>query len=161
MANFKPFVSTDKFSMQTLNNKFSEVVADFNADNAKIDAAIKAVAENGANAAQIAVGTYVGTGASGAEHPNTLTFSFVPKLVLVVQADTGLDLGADGSYWQCSFLWNPGINTLTLAYYTTGWMASHVTFAQQNKSLSWWVTDNRPTNQLNTNGTTYFYLALG
>lgn len=43
MANFKPFVSTDKFSMQTLNNKFSEVVADFNADNQKIDAAIKAV----------------------------------------------------------------------------------------------------------------------
>ena len=40
MATFKPFVATDKFSMQTFNNKLQEIVDDFNADNAKIDAAL-------------------------------------------------------------------------------------------------------------------------
>ena len=40
MATFKPFKATDEFSMQTFNDKFEEVVADFNADNAKIDAAL-------------------------------------------------------------------------------------------------------------------------
>lgn len=40
MATFKPFVSTDKFSMQTFNNKLQEMVDDFNADNLKIDAAL-------------------------------------------------------------------------------------------------------------------------
>ena len=135
--------------------------ADFNADNQKIDAAIKAVADGGANAARIAVGTYVGTGQCGTEHPNVLTFDFVPKLVLVANAENGITLGDDGAYWQGSVVWTDGMTTVTLAHYTTGWMTSHVTFAQQNKSLSWWVTDNRPINQLNANGITYFYLALG
>ena len=40
MATFKPFKATDKFSMQTFNDKFEEVVADFNADNLKIDTAL-------------------------------------------------------------------------------------------------------------------------
>ena len=40
MATFKPFKATDEFSMQTFNDKFEEVVADFNADNLKIDTAL-------------------------------------------------------------------------------------------------------------------------
>ena len=40
MATFKPFKATDEFSMQTFNDKFEEVVADFNADNLKIDVAL-------------------------------------------------------------------------------------------------------------------------
>lgn len=43
MATFKPFKATDKFSMQTFNDKFEEVVTDFNADNAKIEAALTEV----------------------------------------------------------------------------------------------------------------------
>lgn len=42
MVTFNPFKATDKFSMQTFNDKFEEVVTDFNADNAKIDAALAA-----------------------------------------------------------------------------------------------------------------------
>ncbi len=43
MATFKPFVATDKFSMQTFNNKLQEIVDDFNADNAKVEAAVEQV----------------------------------------------------------------------------------------------------------------------
>lgn len=57
MVTFKSFVSTDKFSMQTFNDKFEEVVTDFNADNAKIDAALAA-----AGNCRIVTGSYMGTG---------------------------------------------------------------------------------------------------
>ena len=60
MATFKPFVSTDKFSMQTFNDKFEEVVADFNADNLKIDTAL-----NQKGNCRIVTGSYTGTGESG------------------------------------------------------------------------------------------------
>lgn len=48
MATFKPFKATDEFSMQTFNDKFEEVVADFNADNLKIDTALQNLKEDSA-----------------------------------------------------------------------------------------------------------------
>ena len=60
MATFKPFKATDKFSMQTFNDKFEEVVADFNADNLKIDTAL-----NQKGNCQIVTGSYTGTGKYG------------------------------------------------------------------------------------------------
>ena len=60
MATFKPFKATDEFSMQTFNNKFEEVVTDFNADNLKIDTAL-----NQKGNCRIATGGYVGTGEYG------------------------------------------------------------------------------------------------
>ena len=60
MATFKPFKATDKFSMQTFNDKFEEVVTDFNADNLKIDTALAA-----AGNCRIVTGSYTGTGESG------------------------------------------------------------------------------------------------
>ena len=67
MATFKPFKATDEFSMQTFNDKFEEVVTDFNADNAKIDTALAALntAVAGAGNCRIATGSYVGTGEYG------------------------------------------------------------------------------------------------
>lgn len=50
---------------------------DFNADNAKIDAAIAAAVT------RFATGTYRGTGEYGEAHPNSLTFDFQPKIVVV------------------------------------------------------------------------------
>ena len=56
--------------------------ADFNADNAKIDAALAAAASGGA---KIAAGTYTGTGTYGVGNPNSLTFDFEPKLVIIMR----------------------------------------------------------------------------
>lgn len=42
---FTPFTETDNFSMESFNNKFNDLVTDFNADNAKIDAALKQTAD--------------------------------------------------------------------------------------------------------------------
>ena len=57
---------------------------DFNADNAKIDAALKAVADGGA---KLAVGTYTGTGNST---DTTVTVGFFGKVSVV-----GLDAPAE------------------------------------------------------------------
>ena len=52
---------------------------DFNADNAKIDAALAA-----AGNCRIVTGSYTGTGESGEYHPNTITFEGKPLLVFIV-----------------------------------------------------------------------------
>ena len=52
---------------------------DFNADNAKIEAALAA-------GVKIATGSYTGDGTYGSDHPNTLTFPFTPKVVFLFNA---------------------------------------------------------------------------
>ena len=54
--------------------------ADFNADNQKIDAAIKAVAEGNC---RIAVGSYVGTGTHGEANPTSITCPFRPLFIIL------------------------------------------------------------------------------
>ena len=61
---------------------------DFNSDNAKIDAALAGLAAQTAQIAKcgncdLVVGTYTGTGQVGASHPNKLTFSGKPLLVII------------------------------------------------------------------------------
>ena len=90
-------------SNQTTNYQLSQWVksdqvrmGDFNADNAKIDTAIKAEADARAAAdaalsagltlkgnCQMYVGTYIGTGESGQEHPNSYTFPGIPVFYFI------------------------------------------------------------------------------
>jgi hypothetical protein len=71
---------------------------DFNADNAKIDAAIRAEADaraagdatlrtalNAKGNCQIWVTTYKGTGMHGKDSPNSITFPWMPSIVFVVE----------------------------------------------------------------------------
>ena len=59
--------------------------ADFNADNQKIDAAIKANADAiaGAGNCVIETGTYTGTGLYGESNPVTLAFQHTPQIVFL------------------------------------------------------------------------------
>ena len=86
-------------SNQTPNYKLSQweradkvQMEDFNADNAKIDAAIKAesdartalaarVAQKGN--CQIWTGSYIGTGTCGPDHPTSFTFPQKPLLAMI------------------------------------------------------------------------------
>jgi len=112
---------------------------DFNADNAKIDAALKA------NADAIAVyGSYVGNGQYGSSNPKTLTFDGTPLFVAL-----------SGRYHffavkGCSFvqtLSSPSLADLSLPL-TWG-----------DRSVSWYSTENADKQQ-NLSGTDYFYIAL-
>ena len=107
---------------------------DFNADNAKIEAALA----NAGNC-KIKVGSYVGTGAFGKQTPNTVVFNEKPVLVFISGplSMTALHGSPNGSL-------NSG---------------STATVSWQDNSISWYSVQS-VANQLNVSGTTYYYVAL-
>ncbi|MBQ7144661.1 MAG: hypothetical protein IJR65_05835 [Oscillospiraceae bacterium] len=119
---------------------------DFNRDNGLIDAAVAAKAE-------IAVGSYVGTGESGSAHPVTLTFSKPPKLVFVNE-DAHLPVMA-----QPAVLIR-GMTHSNPARSTGGTSATAITISWDNNSVSFYAQSGSPEDQLNKNGVTYFYAAI-
>ena len=92
---------------------------------------------------QIATGSYVGTGTYGANNPNTLTFEFEPKLVMVV---------SQNSY---SFGKNSGIAWMGQPGASNGKI-----FTLSGNSLSWYSSEGT-SSQLNNDSFTYYYFALG
>lgn len=124
--------------------------SDFNADNQKIDTAL-------AGKARITVGSYTGTGEYGAEHPNTLTFDFAPKLFLLFPAlaHQGQDFYAVpgiAQYNPCIVVW--GATTLL----GDGTGSNRITYS--GNTISWW-TNTGAQNQYNTSGQIYHYAAIG
>lgn len=90
---------------------------------------------------QIYAGSYIGTGTYGASNPNTLTFQFAPKMVVVTAT------GAAGLGASTGMLWNgnPTIGSKSVTL--------------DGNALSWY--DSSAANQLNTSGTIYYYVAIG
>lgn len=146
----------------------------FNSDNRKIDAALKTVADaassaqatasaaqstaNGKGNCFIETGSYAGSGTSGQANPNTLTFSFPPKLV-VISADTGspnrspcvLGVFVRGQT-SAQTNWNGNNNGSPTYSVAVSW---------QGNSVSWYFPASSSTTQLNDSGVTYYYAALG
>ncbi len=108
---------------------------------------------------RIGAGRYTGTGAYGQSNPNMLTFSFVPKIVFI--SFTGV---ASETYSGLSI---PFISSCRSAIVFDNRDGSNtridVSWSGQNgtpeNSVSWY--GNSPATQLNINGITYQYIALG
>ena len=114
---------------------------DFNADNAKIDAALAA-----AGNCHIVTGSYVGTGTWGSDHPNTLTFGFSPKVVIIM---------GQKAYSNAITLIAPA----QTAYLSMDSRSVQVTWNETG--VSWYQTNNGADYQLNTQNVIYNYIALG
>ena len=130
-------------------------LADFNQNSDILDAALSnlnaalgskaeqsALAAVTAAAPKIAIGSYVGTDASGSSDPNRLTFDFAPKAL---------------------FVWGPydhgqGIRGQQLYVHLNG-TASRCTTTWNGNTVEWYT--GLPNYQLNTSGDTYCYLAIG
>ena len=97
---------------------------------------------------QYETGSYVGTGTTGQSNPNNLSFSFNPKLVLIVENSTTAN-GMFGVY----------IYNVMITQNNNG-TSQIKSFLNQN-SLSWYITSGIAENQLNKNSTTYYYVAIG
>ena len=117
-------------------------------------AALAAAAGN----CRIAAGSYTGAGQAGADHPNTLTFPFPPKLVVLAVGDAH------------SVLLSP--NAQAAGYYEAYNRYGMLKLTWSGNSLSWYVKGyyngslhggegGDAEQQLNKAGTAYFYLALG
>lgn len=146
--------------------------ADFNADNAKIDAALKAEADARSSAVaeitaqlagkaaqsavtalsgqvakcgncQIWTTTYTGTGQYGADHPNSITFPKVPAIAFVISTES------------CSAMFAPGqTGGATLA---VGGSVLKVSWT--GRTLSW-SQHQHANGQMNNLGETYRVIAL-
>lgn len=105
---------------------------------------------------RVAVGSYVGTGGSGASAPNSLTFDFQPMLVVVL---------ADSSYSHCPanlFIRGQG-NSSGLSVIDSSTDSADLVLSWVGTTLSWYCDEpgNHPMLQLNEGGKTYRYFAIG
>ena len=122
---------------------------EFNGDNAKIETALSQLKSS---VLQTAVGSYVGDGLSGSENPNHLEFDFAPKLViLVIDGKRVLKTGTVLIAGQSS---SAGIGTS----YSSG-SCLNLTVTWEGNGVSWYGGDAE--RQLNEEGSTYAYFALG
>ena len=124
--------------------------SDFNADNQKIDAALAA-----AGNCHIVTGSYVGTGPWGSEHPNTLTFDFEPKALVIL-----------GGYTSLAVFIKPYDRAYTRGQ--TGDGADIVRTTWTVNSVSWYadisnanLASTATQNQMNRDNVPYTYFAIG
>ena len=129
---------------------------DFNDMTDKLDAALGTVAKDIAakGNCQIYITSYVGTGASGAGGPNTLTFPNAPLLVLI----HGGNSNAWGAYSEKMGIILQGTHifvpqTTTVALWPTTW-------SPDRKTVSWYSVNSNAEEQMNTSGSTYTVIAL-
>lgn len=116
------------------------------------------------NAAQvpvkIATGSYVGTGTYGASNPNSLTFDFKTKVVIVYGND--YYYSTNGEYISYAFLFSgmPAYNCLqTWQNASTNMSNIGGYLTIDGASVSWY--GNSASSQLNDSGKTYYYIAIG
>ena len=167
--------STNKTAHYQLNQWIGTdpvLMADFNADNAKIDAALAA-------GLRLASGTYTGSGSYGSSNKNSLHFDFVPKLLLIFKSEisasssrfSGTAFGL-GDY--CAILPYTALTDLAVGAASGSSNASLVfkvyngeggvgncnfSVSDQGKTLSWYGT--AAASQLNESGKTYYWAAIG
>ena len=102
---------------------------------------------------KIETGSYTGTGTSGASNPNSLTFAFEPKLV-IIQASQGY------GDQMLVFIYKTGEELLM------PWQSTSGSFTNigkiNNNVVSWYLTgNNNAYYQLNESNTKYYYVAIG
>lgn len=116
------------------------------------------------NPLKIATGSYTGTGTYGASNPNSLTFDFEPKLVIITRGSTD---DADGVYSAYSSTDNA---MLLMKYTVIRWNDSSnvlgydVNVKFDGKTVSWYTKQSNAECQANASSTStacYHYFALG
>lgn len=104
--------------------------------------------DNAVTAPKIETGSYVGTGTYNSASPNTLTFGFVPQLVFIFMSPSPrIAVAANGQ----SVFRSDTAETSSIGYTNVKW---------DGNSMSWYNRTNAD-EQLNKNGQTYHYIAIG
>ena len=129
---------TSNFQLNQWEKEDRIQMEDFNADNAKIDAALALCANCG-----MEKGSYVGTGAHGEASPNSLTFEKYPLVVMVAGEGRQMLI-----IRPCIFTVSQYGEDERMLY--VGW---------QDHALTWY-SPNNAMQQLNEEGTTYEYYML-
>ena len=119
------------------------------------------------NKMQIATGSYVGTGTYGASNPNSITFDFMPKIVLLAgQVVDGVlyPLFGNVDITTGVFVMYPHLLSSTFAVrsgFLNGNNATANVFAKKEGNTIYWYVTSSAGHQANTSGTKYCYIAIG
>ena len=101
---------------------------------------------------KIATGSYTGTGTSGASNPNSLTFAFAPKLIMISDNPTSYPLDM-----QHFGMWFAGIDLFINS--GTGSQGYQPIVNILGNIISWYASSD--VYQLNVSGREYHYIAIG
>lgn len=148
-------VDYDTLYPQTL---ISQIIGSIDADTLQGSTLGQVIASAQSGLAKIATGSYVGTGTYGSANPNSLTFDFVPKLIMIFRQFTGTIYGVSIIIYNSkSQIANNSSGTLTWITANNQNVAPQYTWFQN--SVSWIAAD--ASMQLNESGSTYFYAVIG
>lgn len=156
--NFKPLNEIVEDSFSTVTEKQNETRGNLLALQDQLISGENDFTVQYANTYKnMVLGSYVGTGKKGASNPNSLTFGFVPKLV-VVQGDGGLASEL--------FMVN-GAGFARIPVGREGNMGAFVSFAfvataWDGTTVSWYTLNaDGAEEQFNAEDSTYRYIAFG
>ena len=120
--------------------------------------------------AQIATGSYVGTGKGGSDNPSSLTFGFEPKFMWLFRDNYSPPGSGSGSHWYGRggpYLFMKGASKIPSLAYEGG----TIYFTFSGNSVTWYSTAwdyagagesiTCAPAQMNASGTTYYYVAIG
>ena len=115
----------------------------------------------GGGGAQIAFGTYNGTGTNGRANPTSLIFNFEPKLLWVTKSgfieSTHRSSSTTADYLNLQMFLINGVTSASLNNGTTA--TGTVTISWSGNTVSW--HSSNADLQLNSGGRSYYYLAIG
>ena len=108
------------------------------------------------NKVRITTGSYTGTGTGGSTSPNSLTFDFTPKIVVVVKSNDALSVASNGTMSGTLLV---AVNGAYGFFSATSSSGPFIVFSWSALTLSWYT--NGGTNQFNDSGVVYKYFAIG
>lgn len=116
---------------------------------------------------RIATGSYKGTGKYGIDNPNTLTFNFVPKIVMLT-GQQNIPYGTPGTYTSMPYVDCEVIERTTVGMFSwcgfelgEGYRSEcYAAFDRGTKTLRWASSDSAG-KQYNNISYKYYYIALG
>lgn len=94
--------------------------------------------------------SYIGTGTYGAKNPNSLTFDFIPKAILIYRPPN-----ESGDYYNVHMFIFYGTNRAMTSTYGNGY--NYVTW--NGKKVSYYSQDEA-VKQMNKSGQTYYAIAI-
>lgn len=111
---------------------------------------------------RVAVGSYAGTGETGVDHPNSLTFPFVPKLIWIpveiFSNGTMINYQEYGVFAPLAL--TTGYKKIGPTFYNGG--SCYAKCSSDKKTVYWYADPSyNDSTQLNNAGSTYYYFAIG
>lgn len=127
----------------------------------KLRALVTTAQNTAGGKAQIATGSYTGTGKAGEANANVLNFSFAPKLVFVLETYKHDDPTTTSTMAMST----PMIRPCQSVGYVTGPenIIAYANVQWEDARVKWWTKTNitQPRYQFNLHNQLYFYVAIG